>query len=215
MNEQAQNLNQIFLVALSAYSSKTCLQVKRGSRYRRIRFREIADKAFRIASFLEREKAATGERVVIAGPNSADWMAGYFACQLCGAVAVPVRDAAQPEELGFILEDSGARVAMVQGTQELAVLEAASERLPDLRSVLVVQPRASERFATVSVASLNRPDEAERDRIRRRAEAVEADAVSSIQYTADENGDLRGAVFTQRQRLESLRQLGRVGAAGS
>lgn len=208
MSEQAQNLNQIFLVALSAYAEETCLQIKRGSRYRPVRFSEVADTAFRVAAFLHRERAVAGERVVIAAPNSKQWIACYFACQLCGAVVVPVRYGAQSEEIGFILEESQPRVVMAQGAEELKVLDGGAERWQEMHSVLVVERAKSVCFATTSVASLNRPDEAERDRILREAEAVAGEAVASIQYTADETGQLRGAVFTQRQRVESLRQLG-------
>ena len=210
LSERAQNLNQIFLVALSAYAGQTCFRIKRGAQYRPFRYRELEHLAFRIASFLRREGAVSGERVVISARNSAEWMAGYLACQFCGAVAVPARHKMQSEDLCFIVRDSGAVVALVQGAEDLAGLDEVASQIPSLRSVLVFDSGTSTNFSATSLArvSTEKIAASELEQIRREAELVEADAVAAIQYTAEETGRLRGAVFTHRQRLESIRLLG-------
>ncbi|MCP3960559.1 MAG: AMP-binding protein [bacterium] len=210
MSDRAQNLNQIFLVAFDAHAGKTCLRVKLGARYRPIRYHELSDLVFRVTAFLRREGVEPGGRVVIVADNSPEWLATYLACLLSGTVAVPLRHSTTPDDLCFMLEDSAASVAVVQGVKQLRCLEEVAERITDLRCVLVVDAEASSALPTTSFAELRaeKMPAGERDRLRIEAERVAPEALASIQYTARETGRPKGAVFEHRQRLEAMRQLG-------
>jgi long-chain acyl-CoA synthetase len=70
---------------------------RRGYRSVRWSYREVAEAAFRFARELEAQRVGAGDRVLIWGPNSAEWVAAFFGCVLRGAVVVPMDDAAAPE----------------------------------------------------------------------------------------------------------------------
>src|SRR5437763_517605 len=70
---------------------------RRGYRTARWTYRQIAELAFRCARELANRGIAKGERVLIWGPNSAEWVAAFFGCALRGVIVVPMDDAAAPE----------------------------------------------------------------------------------------------------------------------
>jgi long-chain acyl-CoA synthetase len=70
---------------------------RRGYRTVRWSYRRVAETAFRFARELEARGIGKGERVVIWGPNSAEWVAAFFGCVLRGVVVVPMDDVATPD----------------------------------------------------------------------------------------------------------------------
>src|SRR6266478_8278811 len=58
---------------------------------------KLSEIAFGLAHELKQKGVRTGDRVLLWGPNSADWMAAFWGCLLRGAVAVPIDDSATPE----------------------------------------------------------------------------------------------------------------------
>ncbi len=64
--------------------------------YRSVRwpYQKVAETAFQFARELEARGIGKGDRVVLWGPNSAEWVTGFFGCMLRGAVIIPMDDAA-------------------------------------------------------------------------------------------------------------------------
>ncbi|HET9836677.1 MAG TPA: AMP-binding protein [Candidatus Angelobacter sp.] len=63
---------------------------KRGLRTWRWTYRQLGELAFRFARELEARNIGQGERVMLWGENSAEWVGAFFGCMLRGAVAVPM-----------------------------------------------------------------------------------------------------------------------------
>lgn len=68
----------------------------RGYRHERWSYRQVADASFRFARELQARNIAKGDAVLLWSANCAEWVAAFFGCALCGAIAVPVDDAASP-----------------------------------------------------------------------------------------------------------------------
>lgn len=62
----------------------------RGNRRRVTTYGELARMAGRFAALLARQNIGLGDRVVLWGENSAEWMAAYHGCMLRGALVVPL-----------------------------------------------------------------------------------------------------------------------------
>jgi long-chain acyl-CoA synthetase len=73
-------------------------------------YREVAGRVARLAGALRRFGLAPGERVVIAAKNSPDYVETLYAIWHAGFAAVPVNAKLHGAELGYIIEQSGARV---------------------------------------------------------------------------------------------------------
>src|SRR5262249_60427432 len=73
----------------------------------RLRFRELADLADRVARALAARGVAPGTRVGLLLPNWPEWIAIAFGVWRCGGVLVPISTLYRPRELGHTLEDAG------------------------------------------------------------------------------------------------------------
>src|SRR5438128_5514761 len=65
----------------------------RGYRTVRWTYQRVAEAAFRFARELEKRGVGKGERVLLWGTNSAEWVAAFFGCALRGVVVVPIDEA--------------------------------------------------------------------------------------------------------------------------
>jgi len=70
---------------------------RRGYRAVRWNYGRVAGVAFQFARELHKRGIGKGERVLLWGPNSAEWVAAFFGCALRGAVVVPIDDAGAPD----------------------------------------------------------------------------------------------------------------------
>ena len=65
-----------------------------GYRTARWSYAQVAGASFQFVRELEQRGIAKGDRVLIWGANSAEWVAAFFGCALLGVVAVPLDDIA-------------------------------------------------------------------------------------------------------------------------
>jgi long-chain acyl-CoA synthetase len=85
---------------------------RRGYRAHRWSYQQVAETAFRFARELEERKIGKGERVLVWGPNSAEWVAVFFGCALGGTIIVPMDDAATPDFALRVTQQVNARLVV-------------------------------------------------------------------------------------------------------
>jgi long-chain acyl-CoA synthetase len=74
----------------------------------RVSYRELWERAARVAGGLRAHGVQPGERVAIRLPNGLDWVLAFWGSQLAGAIAVPVNTRFTDSEANYVIEDSGA-----------------------------------------------------------------------------------------------------------
>jgi long-chain acyl-CoA synthetase len=79
------------------HGSQIAVVTHRGNRRFRTSWAQLAELSARFAAELERRGIQPGDRVLLWGENSAEWIAAFFGCILRGVVAVPL-DAAGSED---------------------------------------------------------------------------------------------------------------------
>ena len=107
---------------------------------RTITYGEVADRVAHAAGALAEAGLQIEQRALLALNDSPAFPAAFWGAAKLGAVAVPVNTLMSVEEYAFLLNDSRARVAVVEAEVAPRVL-AVRERCPWLREVLVVGGR--------------------------------------------------------------------------
>lgn len=79
------------------YGRETAYAQRRGYRTVRWSYRKVAEAAFQFARELEARGIGKGDRILLWGPNSAEWVAVFLGCALRAVVVVPIDDIATPE----------------------------------------------------------------------------------------------------------------------
>src|SRR5712692_8004228 len=95
---------------------------------RRLTYAALAERCAEVARGLSRLGVGTGDRVLIALKNRLEHVVVYWALQTLGGVPTPVNFRFAPGEMRYVLEDSGARVALYESATALAVMEAVGGR---------------------------------------------------------------------------------------
>ena len=121
----------------------------RGYRTVRVTYRQVAETAFRFARELESRQIEKGERVLLWGPNSAEWVSVFFGCMLRGAIVVPIDDAGTADFAQRVYGQVDARLLVCSRQHILA--SASVLVLEDLQEEL--SRHASSRYEAVELGT--------------------------------------------------------------
>src|SRR4030095_10023161 len=81
----------------------------------RINYRQLWDRAARVAGGLKENGIERGDRVAIRLGNGLDWCLAFFGAQMAGAIAVPVNTRFSEAEVDYVVTDSGSRFSLLPG----------------------------------------------------------------------------------------------------
>lgn len=167
-------------------------------------FRAIAT----LAADLRAHGVEKGDRVAVAMRNLPEWIVGFFAAAVIGAIVVPLNAWWTSDELAYGLSDSGAKV-LIADDERWARAAPHRAALPALRRVLVSRaagPLAgAERLEVVigtpgDWATLPDRDLPEAD--------LMPDDDASILYTSGTTGNPKGALGTHRNFMTNILSTG-------
>ncbi len=92
--------------------------------------REFLERVRDLGLGLQSLGMAAGHRVVLLAESGPDWLLADFAILTGGAVTVPVYPTLSPEQVAFIVRDSGAAIAVASTPVQLAKLLRERTALP-------------------------------------------------------------------------------------
>ncbi|WP_027007347.1 long-chain-fatty-acid--CoA ligase [Conexibacter woesei] len=94
---------------------------------RRATYAELWSLALRRAAALAEAGVEPGDRVALLGLNTVDFVTAYYGILARGAVVVPIAPMLVADEIAFLLEDSGAKVALVADDLQSVVASGAEQ----------------------------------------------------------------------------------------
>ena len=123
------------------HGAQTAVVVYRGNRRYATSYAELANLTGRFSAELARRGIGPGERVVLWGENSAEWIAAFFGCLLRGVIAVPLDLAGSPAFAARVVADVAP--CMIVGDPTLLGTLPETQPLlafPDFHSSLPAEP---------------------------------------------------------------------------
>ncbi|ABD25913.1 AMP-dependent synthetase and ligase [Novosphingobium aromaticivorans DSM 12444] len=167
-----------------------------------VSYRELRDGAFRVARALIGLGIARGEHVALLMPNSVEFAEALFGIMLAGCVAVPLNARHRAAEIGYIIDNSQARILLTSrhDSDPVNFIEVIEQALPTpsaapaLRYVALLRGEGSgdvlgrEAFLSQGV----RTDPAEVEHTRRSVRVRDA---ALIIYTSGTTANPKGCVL--------------------
>src|SRR5713226_3197896 len=95
------------------HGRSTAFVRRSGYRTSRLSYLEVAGLTAQCAREFERVGIAPGDRILLWGRNSAEWVAAFFGCILRGAVAVPMDQAATADFARRVAQQVDAKLLVV------------------------------------------------------------------------------------------------------
>jgi long-chain acyl-CoA synthetase len=93
----ADSIAEFFLEHFRTQPRERAYLQRRGYRTESFTYSAVVEKAFTFAYELGSRGIRKGDRVMLWGENSAEWVAAFFGCALCGVVVVPMDDGASAD----------------------------------------------------------------------------------------------------------------------
>ncbi|MGO9165806.1 MAG: AMP-binding protein, partial [Candidatus Sulfotelmatobacter sp.] len=106
----AESLAEFFLTNFRAHRDERAYGQRRGYRMEWSTYGQVLEMAFQFCRELEARGIGKGDRVMLWGENSAEWVAAFFGCALGGVVVVPMDDGASGDFARRVSRQVGARL---------------------------------------------------------------------------------------------------------
>ncbi|SEJ05466.1 Acyl-CoA synthetase (AMP-forming)/AMP-acid ligase II [Sphingomonas sp. OV641] len=170
------------------------------------------DAQFRAIAALAADLAAggigKGDRVAIAMRNLPEWIVGFFAATVLGAIAVPLNAWWTGEELAYGLSDSGAKV-LIADDERWERIAPLRPQLAGLTRILVSRATAPLQGAERLEDVIGTPHDWSRLPARELPPvALDPDDEASILYTSGTTGQPKGALGTHRNFMTNILSTG-------
>ncbi len=190
------SVNDILLKAMSRGEREVMRWQQLDGRWAPISAGELYGKVRALARSLERLGVQRGDRVILIAENRWEWPVADFATLSLGAVDVPLYGTTTPEQLGYMLNDSEAKVAIVSTAEQYRKLQEAGE-LPALRHVLVMDEVTLEGAESFKAALEGwEPLQARDEVFDEQLQSIDKDALATIIYTSGTTGQPKGVRLT-------------------
>ena len=189
-------VNDVLLMAMSRGEREVMRWQRPDGAWEPIPAGQLYGKVRACARALQHWGIQRGDRVMLMAENRWEWPVVDFASLAIGAVDVPLYGTVTPEQLGYMLNDSGARVALVSTVELYRKLLQAGD-LPALEHVVVMDSGASE--GAESFASLIAGWEELQSRdstFDEQLNSISGDDLATIIYTSGTTGQPKGVRLT-------------------
>ena len=188
---------------VAAQGERTAVRYKRDGAWHDVNYAQLGEIVQEIGLGLIDLGVAPGERVSILANTRPEWSYVDMAATSAGTVVVPIYQTNSPEECHWVLSDSGACAVVCEDGEQLAKIAAIRDRLPGLRTVIVIdQPSGegaahAEALGAVTLEELRARGRArEAEELEARRAGVRPEDPFTFIYTSGTTGPPKGCVLT-------------------
>ncbi len=169
------------------------------------RYSELKEYILSVTEYLKSNGIRKGDKIAILSESSPNWGIVYFAVTSLGAIAVPIMTEFQPEEIAYIIEDSGAKGIFVSDKckVKLDVFEVANLNFVVLLDDFSIVSKDKLKSFIVDDADTIRNNYAKMDFTSFDESAllgdnVNEDDIASLIYTSGTTGHSKGVLLSHK-----------------
>jgi long-chain acyl-CoA synthetase len=183
-------------IAADRFGDRVAAIHKVDGSWREVTFAEVGEIVSEIGRGLIDLGIEPGERVSILSTTRPEWTYCDFAISSAGGVVVPIYPTNSPEECEWVAGNSEAAAIVCEDASQVAKIAAVRERLPALRTIVVIDPSGDVGDAIALDAVRERGRGRDAAELEARAAAVTPDDPFTFIYTSGTTGPPKGCVLT-------------------
>jgi long-chain acyl-CoA synthetase len=204
---EPRTLPELFLRAAAEFDLPDALNYKDDGEWKRISSAEIVRRSENIALGLYSLGLRKGDRAAILAPNSPRWTLFDAGCQFAGIIDVPIYTTLSDDSVRYILDDSSARVLLLQDEDSYNRLLPSIKDCSSIEKIILFNPSAGGP-ELLSVADLEavgaRLKETEPDLIGELCQAVRTEDIATLIYTSGTTGEPKGVMLTHANLISNV-----------
>jgi long-chain acyl-CoA synthetase len=182
--------------AAEKYADKPAVRYKREGEWHDVTYAEVGEIVSEIGRGLIDLGIEPGERVCILANTRPEWTYCDFAISTAGATVVPIYQTNSPDECAWVAGNSEAVAVVCEDAVQLAKILEVREQLPNLRTLIVMDPGGDTSEAVALDDMRERGRGLDQAKLDERAAGVSLDDPFTFIYTSGTTGPPKGCVLT-------------------
>lgn len=193
-------LPQLFFDAVARHDLPNAMMHKTGGGWRPISHRDLAQRVIRCGRGLRAIGIQPGDRVAILSENRPEWAIADYACLTSGIVSVAVYPNLPPDQVAYILRDSGAVAIFASTPAQAAKALAARKDAAAVKHIISfvdpAPPGVELSMAALEARGADGETAATTATYRAAALAAKPDDLATLIYTSGTTGEPKGVMLT-------------------
>jgi long-chain acyl-CoA synthetase len=191
---KSKTLADLLPLAAQEYGDAPAVRYKDGGAWVDRSFSEVEEIVRPLALGLVDLGVEKGDRVSILGNTRQEWTYFDFAALSIGAVVVPIYQTNSPEECRYVLENSDAKVVIVEDDEQIEKIREVRDKLPTLEQVVRMTGSSDDAISSEDLAA--RGAKLDPSTWKQRYEAVGSDDICTFIYTSGTTGPPKGCIIS-------------------
>ena len=150
---KSKTLADLLPLAAQAYGDAPAVRYKDGGGWVDRSFSEVSEIVRPLALGLAELGVQKGDRVSILGNTRPEWTYFDFAALSIGATVVPIYQTNSPEECRYVLENSDAKVVVVEDDEQMEKIRKVRDQLPQLQHVVRMTGSSDDALSSEDLAA--------------------------------------------------------------
>jgi long-chain acyl-CoA synthetase len=167
---------------------------------------EVADTTARLVTAFRRLGVGRGDRVVLMMRNRPEFHPIDLAVLFCGATPVSIYNSSAPDQIDYLVNHCGAKIAVVEDDGFVARFEAVRDRLPSLEQIVVVEDSEATDSSIIRYGELLNEEPAD---LAEAATIGTPDDLATVIYTSGTTGPPKGVMLSNYNVVWSLESISR------
>jgi len=203
------NLAEMFFSKKNEYSDHVAYRFKKEGQWQSMTFSEAIEKAEKIAAAFASLGIKKEDKIALISTNRWEWVLSDFAALSLSACLVPIYPSLNSEQIKYIINDSGAKILIVEDETQTTKVDQVSGDLQNVSDFFVFDYINEiggdywsdfESLLKKGAKHLEKNSECISDAIKQ----IAPDDIATIIYTSGTTGEPKGAVLTHKNFISNV-----------
>lgn len=215
MKYEFKNLGQMFFSRMSRYTDNPALRYKKDGQWVDVTWKEAGDSVKAIASALLAIGVKRGDKISIQSQSRLEWVLCDIGALSIGAITVPIYPSNTAEQSEYIINDSEAKVLIVENLMQLDKIKQIRQKIPNVIKIIVIKELTKSEDKTISsldeLINLGKSELKKNDeQIKKILEEISIEDVATLVYTSGTTGSPKGVIQTHKNHIAMSTNLYKV-----
>ncbi len=200
------NLASDFYRSVEKFRHRICFKHKKDGAWISLSWLDVGEKVKEVALGLSALGVKKGDTVAIFSNTCMEWTVSDLAILSLGAVSVPIYQSTTPDQVAYILNNSGSRWVFAENTHLLKKIKAELPNLPQLQRIVLFHGKKEAHEMQMTLEELQKlgVEEGNEAAWREGLEAIEPNQTATLVYTSGTTGPPKGAILTHGNFLSGI-----------